>query len=219
MLQRSRPDHDLFGFLPGARPKLAPRLLAEIYYKSHRAKDRSHNRSLRCLGQRWLRIIHKMWMDRTPYNPELHHRNQVKHGSWVFRFQETKLQLICTKKPLKAPRTSSVSAKSGEFQTHIRKLGRNRKIFGIDRLGRNRPGQCLLAETLELFADPSRGSLESFLGSIYLRAPSERLYESPKLFEHNTRGNCSCPKTRRGTGISRRPLLRDGRVDPVERRG
>jgi len=26
----SHPDHDLFGSLPGARPKLAPRLLAEI---------------------------------------------------------------------------------------------------------------------------------------------------------------------------------------------
>src|SRR5712671_5990948 len=62
---------------------------AEIYYKAHRAKDHSHATALRCLGQRWLKIIHKMWMDRTPYNPEFHHRNQVKHGSWVFRFQET----------------------------------------------------------------------------------------------------------------------------------
>jgi transposase len=151
-LFQSHPDHNLFGSLPGAGPKLAPRLLAEIgddrgrfegdaqnlqclagtapvtkrsgkhrechqrwacnkhlrhavhlfseqsltrcawaetYYQAHRAKDHSHARSLRCLGQRWLKIIHKMWMDRTPYNPELHHLNQVKHGSWVFRFQET----------------------------------------------------------------------------------------------------------------------------------
>jgi transposase len=149
-LFKSHPDHDLFGSLPGAGPKLAPRLLAEIgddrerfegdaqnlqclagtapvtkrsgrhrechqrwacdkylrhavhlfseksltrcawaeiYYKAHRAKDHSHARSLRCLGQRWLKIIHKMWMDRIPYNPELHHLNQLKHGSWVFRFQ------------------------------------------------------------------------------------------------------------------------------------
>ena len=146
------PDHDLFGSLPGAGPKLAPRLLseigddrerfegdaqnlqclagtapvtrrsgkyrtchqrwacnkylrhavhlfaekslsrsawAEIYYQTHRAKDHSHARSLRCLGQRWLKIIHKMWMDRRPYDPELHRRNQAKHGSWVFRFQGT----------------------------------------------------------------------------------------------------------------------------------
>jgi transposase len=149
-LFESHPDHDLFGSLPGAGPKLAPRLLgeigddrerfegdaqnlqclagtapvtkrsgkhrechqrwacnkylrhavhlfsehtitrcawAEIYYKAHRAKDHSHARALRCLGQRWLKIIHKMWMDRTPYNAELHHFNQVKHGSWVFQLK------------------------------------------------------------------------------------------------------------------------------------
>jgi hypothetical protein len=36
---------------------------------------------------------------------------------------------------------------------------------------------CLLTETLELFADLSRGSLESFLGSIYYpnRASAERV--------------------------------------------
>jgi len=149
-LFESHPDHDLFGSLPGAGPKLAPRLFAEIgddrgrfggeaqnlqclagtapvtkrsgkhrechqrwacnkhlrhavhlfsehsitrctwaeiYYKAHRAKDHSHARTLRCLGQRWLKIIHKMWMDRTPYNPELHHLNQIKHGSWVFELK------------------------------------------------------------------------------------------------------------------------------------
>jgi hypothetical protein len=62
---------------------------AETYYKAHRAKDHSHARSLRCLGQRWLKIIHKMWLERTPYDPELHHRNQVKHSSWVFQFKNT----------------------------------------------------------------------------------------------------------------------------------
>ena len=30
---------------------------AEIYYKAHRTKDHSHARALRCLGQRWLKII------------------------------------------------------------------------------------------------------------------------------------------------------------------
>src|SRR4249920_968066 len=54
---------------------------------AHRTKDHSHARALRCLGQRWLKIIHKMWMDRTPYNAELHHLNQVKHGSWVFQLK------------------------------------------------------------------------------------------------------------------------------------
>jgi transposase len=150
------PDHDLFGSLPGAGTKLAPRLLSEIgdnrdrfgaqakalqclagtapvtrrtgkprtnpprwpchqrwacdkhlrhamylfaeqtctrcawaqiYYRHHRKKGHSHADSLRRLGQRWIKIIHRMWLDRTPYNPELHHLNQVKHGSWIFKLE------------------------------------------------------------------------------------------------------------------------------------
>jgi transposase len=148
------PDHDLFGSLPGAGPKLAPRLLAEIgddrtrfgddpqalqclagtapvtrrtgkargepprwpchqrwacdkhlrytiyllaeqslsqcawaeiYYRHHRDKGRSHADALRRLGQRWLKIIHRMWMDRKPYDAMLHNQNQLKHGSWVLQ--------------------------------------------------------------------------------------------------------------------------------------
>jgi Transposase IS116/IS110/IS902 family len=125
-------DHDLFGSLPGAGPKLAPRLLFEIgddrerfggdpqnlqclagtapvtersgkrrycftrwacdkhvrhaihlfaeqslsrctwaerYYQHHRQKDQRHANALRRLGHRWLKIIHKMWLDRTLYHP------------------------------------------------------------------------------------------------------------------------------------------------------
>jgi transposase len=142
------PDHDLFGSLPGAGPKIAPRLLseigddrqrfdgdaqalqclggtapvtkrsgkyrhvhqrwacdkhlrhavylfaeqslsrcvwAELYYRHHRQKDRSHANAIRRLGHRWLKIIHKMWIERAPYNAELHHRNQLQHGSWIFK--------------------------------------------------------------------------------------------------------------------------------------
>lgn len=139
------PDHDLFGSLPGAGEKLAPRLLAELgdhpqrfdsheslqcyagtapvsyqsgqirkaylrracqkslratvhlwanlsrtkcvwaetYYRRKRDQGQSHACALRCLGQRWLKILWKMWQTRTPYDPDLHQRNQVKHGSWV----------------------------------------------------------------------------------------------------------------------------------------
>jgi transposase len=152
------PDHDLFGSLPGAGPKLAPRLLseigddrdrfggepqglqclagtapvtrrtgkartdpprwpchqrwacdkhlrhamylfaeqtlsqcawAEIYYRHHRDKGRSHADALRRLGQRWLKIIHRMWMDRKPYDAMLHNQNQLKHGSWVLQLNAT----------------------------------------------------------------------------------------------------------------------------------
>jgi transposase len=149
------PDHELFGSLPGAGPKIAPRLLAEIgddrerfgsdpqnlqcfagtapvtrrsgkqrkfyyvhqrwacdkhlrhalhhfaekslsrclwaelYYQHHRQKNQSHANALRRLANRWLKIIYKMWIDRTLYNAELHHRNQVQHGSWIFRLQKS----------------------------------------------------------------------------------------------------------------------------------
>lgn len=139
------PDHDLFGSLPGAGDKLAPRLLAELgdnrdrfdspealqchtgtapvsfqtgqlkkarfrrachkvlrhtvhlwvdlsrhqcpwanaYYHQKRKEGQSHACALRCLGQRWLKILWKMWQTRERYDPELHQRNQLKHGSWV----------------------------------------------------------------------------------------------------------------------------------------
>lgn len=143
------PDSDLFGSLPGAGPKLAPRLLGEIgadrtrfedptglqclagtapvsyqsgqihkvhlrrqcnkplrhavhlwanlsrqscpwaavYYDQLRERGKSHACALRCLGQRWLKILWKMWQTNTPYDAQLHTRNQLKHGSWVLKIQ------------------------------------------------------------------------------------------------------------------------------------
>ncbi|HEY5704872.1 MAG TPA: IS110 family transposase [Chthoniobacterales bacterium] len=143
------PDHDLFGSLPGAGPKIAPRLLGEIgsdrsrfdnptalqclagtapvsyqsgqihkvylrrqcnkpmrhavhlwanlsrqscpwaatYYDQLRERGKSHACALRCLGQRWLKILWKMWQTGTSYDAELHARNQLEHGSWVLKLQ------------------------------------------------------------------------------------------------------------------------------------
>lgn len=148
-LFRKHPDHDLFGSLPGAGEKLAPRLLAEIgddrarfdtaeglqchagtapvnyqsgqvrkshirracsrvlrttvhlwanlsrarcpwaeaYYQQKKAQGKSHACALRCLGQRWLKILWKMWQTRTRYDADLHQRNQLAHGSWVLNLQ------------------------------------------------------------------------------------------------------------------------------------
>ena len=139
------PDHDLFGSLPGAGEKLAPRLLAELgdnrerfdspealqcyagtapvsyqsgqlkkvrfrrachkvlrhtvhlwanlsrpqcpwaqaYYDKKIDEGQSHACALRCLGQRWLKILWKMWQTRERYDGELHQRSQLKHGGWV----------------------------------------------------------------------------------------------------------------------------------------
>lgn len=145
----THPDSGTFGSLPGAGPKLAPRLLSEIgsdralyddpqglqclagtapvsyqsgqlhkvnlrracnkslrhamhlfadksraqcawaatYYDTLRERGKSHAQALRCLGQRWLKIIWKMWQTRSAYDGELHLKNQLAHGSWVLQIQ------------------------------------------------------------------------------------------------------------------------------------
>ena len=45
----------------------------------------NHTAALRCLGQRWVKILWKMWQTGTPYDEALHTRNQTAHGSWVIR--------------------------------------------------------------------------------------------------------------------------------------
>jgi transposase len=148
-LFESHPDSDLFGSLPGAGPKIAPRLLSEIgsdralypdaqglqcvagtapvsfitgkihrvqmrhacikslrytvflladksraqsawaatYYDALRQRGKSHAQALRSLGQRWLKILWKMWQSHTPYDANLHLKDQLAHGSWVLKLQ------------------------------------------------------------------------------------------------------------------------------------
>jgi hypothetical protein len=58
---------------------------AATYYTALRAKGKSHACALRSLGQRWLKIVWKMWQTRTVYDADLHGRNQLKYGSWVLQ--------------------------------------------------------------------------------------------------------------------------------------
>jgi hypothetical protein len=60
---------------------------ADVYYTQLRTRGKSHACALRCLSQRWLKILWKMWQTRTRYDAELHARNQLKHGSWVLKIQ------------------------------------------------------------------------------------------------------------------------------------
>jgi transposase len=57
-------------------------LWAETYYQRKRKEGHSHATALRCLGQRWLKILLKMWRDHRRYDEPLHLRNMVKRGSW-----------------------------------------------------------------------------------------------------------------------------------------
>ena len=56
---------------------------AYTYYHKHRADGQSHACALRCLSQRWVKILWRMWQTKVCYDAELHQRNQLKHGSWV----------------------------------------------------------------------------------------------------------------------------------------
>jgi transposase len=57
----------------------------QAYYQKKRKDGMSHACALRCLGQRLLKILFRMLKERTPYDAELHARNQQKHGSWVLK--------------------------------------------------------------------------------------------------------------------------------------
>ena len=51
--------------------------------RRHGRPDQSHACALRCLGQRWFKILWKMGQTRTCYDEALHTRNQTRLGSRV----------------------------------------------------------------------------------------------------------------------------------------
>ena len=53
---------------------------AEAYYQKKKDQGKSHACAMRCLGQRWLKILWKMWQTRCAYDEARHALNQVKHG-------------------------------------------------------------------------------------------------------------------------------------------
>ena len=54
---------------------------ADAYYQALRGRGKGHACALRCLAQRWLDILWKMWQERCPYDAERHLANLKKHGS------------------------------------------------------------------------------------------------------------------------------------------
>ena len=59
-----------------------------VYYQNKRKAGMSHACALRCLGQRLLKIVFRMIETKTPYDAELHARNQQKHGSWILKLMD-----------------------------------------------------------------------------------------------------------------------------------
>jgi hypothetical protein len=56
---------------------------AEVYYQHKRDEGHSHATALRCLANRWTKILWKMWHTHSRYDEALHTRNQILHGSWI----------------------------------------------------------------------------------------------------------------------------------------
>jgi transposase len=63
---------------------------AMIYYKALRQRGKSHACALRCLGNRLLKILWRIWQDHATYNPDTHTANQIKHGSWIVKMASPK---------------------------------------------------------------------------------------------------------------------------------
>jgi len=70
---------------------------AQTYYQKKRQDGMSHACALRCLGQRLLKILWKMIQTRTPYDADLHAKNQLAHGSWVLQLLPEKPAPSCGK--------------------------------------------------------------------------------------------------------------------------
>jgi hypothetical protein len=56
---------------------------ASNYYQKKRNEDKGHHHALRCLAQKWVKILHAMWRNRTLYSEQFHasSRSQQKRAA------------------------------------------------------------------------------------------------------------------------------------------
>ena len=59
---------------------------ARAFYESHRAKGASHNATIRALAFKWIRILFRCWVDRTPYNESRYLTALQKRQSPLIKF-------------------------------------------------------------------------------------------------------------------------------------
>lgn len=50
------------------------------YYQHKRQQGSDHYTTLRCLAQRWVKILARIWHDQVPYNEAIHQHNRQTHG-------------------------------------------------------------------------------------------------------------------------------------------
>jgi transposase len=59
---------------------------ARAFYESHKAKGASHNATIRALAFKWIRILFRCWVDRTPYNESRYLSALQKRQSPLLKF-------------------------------------------------------------------------------------------------------------------------------------
>lgn len=69
---------------------------ARAFYTLQREKGKSHHTAVRALAYKWIRIIHRMWIDRARYNEHAHLENLRRCGSPII----TKIQILQEEKNL-----------------------------------------------------------------------------------------------------------------------
>ena len=73
-------------FVEWAAETVARSFWARAFYDSHRAKGASHNATIRALAFKWIRILFRCWVDRTPYDESRYLLALQKRHSPLLKF-------------------------------------------------------------------------------------------------------------------------------------
>ena len=73
-------------FVEWAASSIAHSFWARAFYESHRAKGSSRNATLRALAFKWIRILFRCWVDRTPYDESRYLSALQKRQSPLLKF-------------------------------------------------------------------------------------------------------------------------------------
>jgi transposase len=73
-------------FVEWAASSISHSFWARAFYDSHRAKGSSHNATIRALAFKWIRILFRCWIDRTPYDESRYLSALQKRQSPLLRF-------------------------------------------------------------------------------------------------------------------------------------
>jgi transposase len=57
---------------------------AKAYYEQQNQRGQGHNAAIRSLAFKWIRIIHRCWVDRRPYDESLYLQTLKKRGSKLY---------------------------------------------------------------------------------------------------------------------------------------